>query len=140
MQNIKTKNLHAHIHSFDVNSLDFLKSVGFSVHLRIESSPLLKVFSPLIDAIPIEHKKDSKYPKIIYSIYNIFIPITKNILNSKVVGLLIQMDEFICKLIPLYQSMVFVIVKDKDYYMQKENMKISANQIMNISVPYYYFK
>ncbi len=143
-KNIEEEVTHAHIHSFGLESLNFLVFNGYHVLSKKMISLLLRLpvfpLAVLIEAMPRECREKRKYLKIFIELYNACIPILRKLFSKKITAFLIQLDDFICKFTPNYKAILFVILKDNKCYTKKETINISAYRIINFSVPYHYMK
>jgi ubiquinone/menaquinone biosynthesis C-methylase UbiE len=140
VKNAKTEIPHAHIHSLDLESFNFLELDGHQVISEKMISPLLRFPTVLAEAIPREYHNKKKYPKILADIYNAGIPILNKIFGKKTAAFLIQMDDFVCKFTSSYTGILFIILKDRRCFTKEEISNISAYQIINFAVPYYYLE
>ena len=135
-RNIREKIPHAHIHSLDVNSLDFLKPAGYKVISRKHHSSYLKRILRVADAMEIQSL--NSYPQFLANIYNAFIPILRLIFNRISVNLLIKLDDYIANSSPSYLGMSFIVLKDGNCYLHNSRKKISARQVIDFEVPFHY--
>lgn len=82
-----------------------------------------------------------KYPKFLININNTSVPILGKVFNKKTASFLIRLDDFVCKYKKSYYGILFIITKDKRYYVEsKKNSDISVDEIVNFTVPYHYIK
>ena len=139
-KNIEEELPHAHIHRFDLNSFNYLKKYGYYIFAKKIYSSAIKIPFALVEAQQREHKVGSKLPKVLITIYNSAIPILKRIFGKRSLAFLFFMDDYICKYTSTYKVIMFIFLKEKKYWTKKEKQKISVNQILNITVPYYYMK
>jgi hypothetical protein len=68
------------------------------------------------------------------------VPILRKLFGKRVAAFLIGLDDFLCRFTPVYNAIVFVILKDASYYTKEEILNISAYQIISFAVPYHYLK
>lgn len=136
-RNIREKIPHAHIHGFTLSSFDFLKSQGYDIIRKGIGSRSLIFFSDyLIEPYPRQRREGiARYLKSFVDIC--VVPILKRMYGSRIASLVLNLDGLICNLLS-YRFMLFTILKDKSCYHQKEMQKISASQILNLTVPYHY--
>ena len=140
-ENIKKGDTHAHIHSFDLDSFEFLKIAGYQVLSKNIVSKLLRIIScTLTEGVPVVYNEKMKYPKILVDIYNAFLPILKRLFGKNTTIFLIRLDDFICRFIRSYDGILYIILKDGSCCLKKANSKVSIYQIIDIAVPYYYLK
>jgi ubiquinone/menaquinone biosynthesis C-methylase UbiE len=137
-QNLDEKIPHAHIHSLDTSSFDYLKPDGYAVLARRVVSPLLSLPSKLM---PVRRQQYSeRYPKVLFDAYNSLVPLLKKIFGKRAAGLLVRADALVCRLIPRYDAMIFVILKDRQAYKRRRTKKVSPVRIINYEVPHHYLK
>lgn len=129
-KNIANKIPHAHIHYFDINTLDYLKESGLNLHYEKTLSPLLIVPRVVAEGF----KKDGN--KLHFRVYNFFTPFFRKIFGIKTANRLTNMDTKMTKTFGLYQGITFIIEKDNS--IKKENAAtIKAGSFTNIKVNEY---
>lgn len=129
--------VHGHIHSFNKASFEYLKQLGFKVVVRGSVSPLLVIPTALVDAIPRQHDGNWKHPPLFTRIYNALVPLAGKIFDKQSAAFLIRIDGFICRLLPFYKAITFVIVKDPSCWNNRATTKIMPGEIIDIVVPYH---
>ena len=140
-KNIEEEIPHAHIHSFDLESFNFLKSqYGYHVLSKKMISSLLKIPAVLVEAMPREHHSSSRYPRVLIDFYNVVVPILRKVFGKKTAAFLIRLDEFVCNFAHSYNALLFIILKDERCWITKETQNISAYRIINFRVPYHYLR
>lgn len=133
-KNIKEESPHAHIHSFNLDSFNYLKSQGYNVSRE-------KMSSSLLGDLFIKRRKyyeNSVYPEILIDMYNRCVPVLQKIFGKRTEATLIRLDEFFCGVTP-YNAILFMVQKDGNV----ENTlaeKIKPIQIMNFDVPLHKLK
>jgi len=138
-RNKETKEIHAHIHHFDSDSFDYLKSEGYTVTVQKVSSSLLVIPACLVDAQIRVHNEDWRHPKILTRIYNVLALATKKIFGEKTAAFIIWLDRIFCLIFRFHQTNIVVILKNKESKFQSKSVKkISINDIVNFSVPRHY--
>ena len=140
-KNIKEKIPHAHIHSFNLKSFDFLKSEGYQVLARKIRSAYLKILFLLVEAMPdtaAMFMKKRSYPKIFFHIFNFFIPFLQRISGKKTIAFLVHLDGLIVNSISPYNGIIFLILKQEKYRKKVKRHNIAIRKIMNFVVPYHY--
>ena len=132
-KNIENKIPHAHIHYFDIQTLDFVKEMGYS--LRFE-----KILSPLL-IVPRVVAEGFKKPgnKLHFRIYNFFTPLFKKIFGIKTANWLTNIDCIMTKAFGFYQGITFVIEKNNNIKKEKFST-IKAGSFTNIKVDEYRLK
>ncbi|GAF87172.1 unnamed protein product, partial [marine sediment metagenome] len=139
-KNIEEEIPHGHIHSFDLESFNFLNSATYHILSSRMKSPLLRIPNVLIGAMPREYHKNMKYPKIFIDIYNACVPILRKLFGKKTTAFLMWLNLFFCKFTSSYNNILFIILKDNDAYIKEPILNIPAYRIINFSVPYHYLK
>ena len=98
-------------------------------------SPFLKFINVIVEANKIE--KEIKYPRLL-KIYNKFVPLLQKIFGIRAVSFMLKFDDLLSNKFNKYAGMSFILLKDKASYSNKPLRKISASEILNFSVPFYY--
>ena len=132
-KNIENKIPHAHIHYFDINTLDYLRDLGVKVKYEKTLSPLLIIPRVIAEAF----KKPSA--KLHFRLYNSLTPVFKKIFGIKTANWLTNIDCKISKLFGLYQGITFVIEKDGNFKNQNAAL-IKAEMFTEIKVSEYRIK
>jgi SAM-dependent methyltransferase len=140
-ENIDRKIPHGHINSFKPGSFDFLREEGYRVIGRRFISRLLRIPQALLEAMPAEGDNE-RYPAWLVTGYNLYSSLSDRIipdaLRKRVVALMMPADETLCRFLPCYEGLVFVILKDKACASTERRRHFSADQILDTCVPYYY--
>lgn len=138
-RNKANKEIHSHIHLFNSDSFNYLRSEGYTVIVRKISSRLLVIPACLVDAQTRVHSENWGHPKIATNIYNKLAMVTKSVFGERTAEFLIWLDRFFCMIFQLNQANIFIILKDKDYMKQKKYAdKVSIREIVKFSVPHHY--
>lgn len=136
-KNIKENIPHAHIHSFDTKSFDYVKVLGYDLMVKKHSHKSLKIAGILIEGI--QRKGLKNFPKILIKFYNIYAKTASYVFGKNSFSFIINLDNFLCNDICLrYNGLCFVIIKDKSAYSNGKNIKINVKQMLNFGVPFYY--
>ncbi len=134
-QNIKNGIAHGHIHSFDLESFDYLKGLGYQVIRSKTNSSLVK---PVIkEALTTNNPMRFDQPDIKGRVYNVTIPIIRYFLGKRTVALLVALDAFLCRNFAWNNAFIFTIIKDSQCYRKDKRLSISPSRILNFSVPYH---
>ncbi|HEY5406635.1 MAG TPA: class I SAM-dependent methyltransferase [Ginsengibacter sp.] len=132
-QNIKAKIPHAHIHYFDIRTLDYLKERGYTLTYEKTLSPLLVIPRVIAEG----YKKPNS--KIHFKIYNFFTPIFRKLFGIKTANWFTNIDVKMTKLFGLYQGITFTIAKEDAS--KRENVQtIKAENFTAIKVDEYKLK
>lgn len=140
-QNIREKTPHAHIHGFDLNTFNLLKTEGHQIFSRKIRSSYLKIPFLLVEAMPDTfafHATKRNYPKIFIHIYNFFIPLLQNIIGKKIAAFLVRLDNFIARNISPYNGIIFLILIEENCHTKNKRKSISVRRIMDLVVSYHY--
>jgi SAM-dependent methyltransferase len=137
------KNLpHGHIHYFVKESFDFLKKKGYHIFSKRIINSLLMFPCVAIQAMPAEYTVG--IPKFFVELYNSCLPLLRKIFPDKLASLLIasliRFDEFICRVLPLYHSILILILKNEGMLCKRKGQGISAYKIINMNVPYHFLQ
>src|SRR6185369_2231709 len=129
--------IHSHIHNFDLTTFNYLQSEGYEVISKRLFNYLSVIPASLIDARPRTHCDSWKHPKLLTQIYNLLVPVAGQLLNKKAASLLLELDDFMCKIVPLYKANLYLILKDNNSLLKKEVRHVSPNDILGFQVPHH---
>lgn len=137
--NKAAKEIHSHIHRFDLYSFDYLKKEGYCVSAKKISSSLLVIPSCLVDAQIRDHNENWRHPRIATKIYNLLAVFTKKVFGERTAEIIVWLDRYFCKLFQLHKATLFVISKNNDDLIHNRVPdKELIREIVRFSVPYYY--
>lgn len=129
-KNIRENVAHGHIHYFDINSLDYLKTDVKRLTYQKTLSPLLVVPRVIAEA----YKKPAT--NFIFKLYNAFTPVFKRIFGQGMAKKLINADNWFVKSFKRYDGITFVI--EKSEIECRENVKdFKASDFIDIRVDEY---
>lgn len=129
-KNIENKIPHAHIHYFDIKTLDYLKELGYNISYEKTLSPLLII--PRVVAEGFKKPGD----KLHFKIYNLFTPFFKKIFGIKTANWITNIDVTLSKYLGFYQGITFII--EKSSLLKKERISIiKARKFTSIKVNEY---
>jgi len=137
---VKEGTPHGHIQRFELDSFDFLEAEGHRVLSQRMFSRLLGIPVRYLELMPKELGSSKGLPKIATDIYNRVLPVTRIIFGKSAIASLLELDDFVCRFAPVYHAMLFVILKDQTAWAKKPKSGVSACDIMDILVPYYYLR
>jgi ubiquinone/menaquinone biosynthesis C-methylase UbiE len=137
-RNIEEKSPHAHIHSLNADSFDFIQSKVAKIHAKKMINPFCKVIYEIAEGVRREVTR--KYPKIFTDVYNALVPIIISIFGKKTVSFLMHFDNAISRILPFYYGVTFILLKDKKCYLKRPMIKVNPSQIIDFEVPFYYVK
>ncbi len=132
-KNITKKIPHAHIHYFEIKTLDYIKELGINLHYEKTLSPLLIVPRVVAEGF----KKTGK--KLHFRIYNFFTPLFRKLFGIRTANWLTNMDVNMTKTFGFYQGITFVIEKNNSARKEKSST-LKAGSFTGIKVKEYRFK
>ncbi len=130
---------HGHIHSFNLDSLDYLRDRGYDIIAQGVFSPLL-----LFPTFLAEAQKTSIHTNGPFKFYNASVPVLSRVLGNRLSRssaiILVRMDVPTCKFLNAYNTCIFTIVKDRSCWSEKALTNVSACDIVDFKVPYHYIR
>lgn len=136
-ENIIKHSHHAHIHSFNWQSIDYLKNRGYKITKIKMFNPITNVLSFIFDPYP-KSIQSKKHSKTIIKIYNRMVPFFSKITNYKITTLLLKFDELLCKHSYNFNDLLYIVIKNDNYDINFHMKSISIQKIILMKVPYYY--
>jgi len=134
----ETKESHTHIHSFTPKSFDFLLARNYRVFCSRLISPLLYFYELLLEPREVEHRNDSRYPRLFKTLYHASIPLLKRVMNERALASVIRLDEIACRFHKGCSGLLFVIRTDFEKGEGGRPRSVSAYQVVATTVPYLY--
>lgn len=135
--NIRNRIPHAHIHTLDEKSFDFVKDSGFEVIYNKFYHKYLKIISLIIDGIP--RKQIKNLPNWIVVIYNLLMKISKYFFGKRTFEAVIKFDDLVTSgSTKYYNGLCFVIIKKGDIYIPEKTSEKLISKILEFQVPFYY--
>ncbi|RJP34666.1 MAG: class I SAM-dependent methyltransferase [Actinobacteria bacterium] len=139
-KNIELKIPHGHIHNFSSKSFEFLKGEGYQVYGRRFISRLLAVPEALLEATPMQEEEHA-YPDWLLAAYNRYVSISDRFISDsvrkRIVAMLLPGDEALCRFVPCYGGLVFIILKGGAHAYGEKRRSFAAREIIDASVPLY---
>lgn len=129
-KNIENKIPHAHIHYFDIHTLDYLKESVNALEYEKTLSPLLIIPRVIAEAF----KKPNN--KLHFRLYNLLTPLFRNIFTIKTANWLTNIDCKTTKVFGPYQGITFIIEKNNKLPLSNRP-PIKADMFTEIKVPEY---
>ncbi len=133
-ENIKNKVPHGHINAFDIHTLDYLKTEGYSVKYEKTLSPYL-----VIPRIIVEGRKKDK-PGFITSLYNSFTPLLKSVFHEKTAARISDADDWFSKKLNKYGGITYAVEKSNTAVKNTINKTISTQDFIREKVKPYKLK
>ena len=133
---------HGHIHAFDANSFDDLKRHYIVTHERIVGI-LSRGATALTEPYQREWRQGTRWPKVAIDCYNECIPALKKmarIFGRWGISLVMRLDRWSCRVFGSHAAIMFVVLKDRSVYTDKPTRDIMPDDILNVTVPYFYMK
>jgi len=134
---ISNKVPHAHLHSFNESSFDFVQNEVKDILSSGQRSFLLDKLCKLVEAAPIINPM---FPRFIKLIYKYIRPIIRCCTGTNTVAILIKLDRLLCRLTNTNTQMIFVLLKNKKAYSHDIINSASLKEIIKFKVPYHYLK
>lgn len=126
---------HGHINAFSAASLDHLKGRGWEVfHRRILSSRLNYV-RKIIDADRLSVSGASLLKRIILRFFNLLVPLLRVLGNRYVVAFSFRLDALFLELFRGHEAHLFLLVRREYINDRAEVKRVSALDILRVSVP-----
>ena len=129
---------HAHIHSLDEHSFDFLRDQGHQVFVGKIFRSVMKFGACLVDAHPVRYV--SKRSRWLINLYNASIPIPNFLFGKRAAACVMRLDEYLARCFPSYDAMVVTVLKDGNIFSRDEKPRISARQVLAFQTPLHYLK
>jgi ubiquinone/menaquinone biosynthesis C-methylase UbiE len=135
-KNFREKIPHAHLHSLDSRSFDFMLPQVSRIVSHKMLSKLTNIPRVLVGAMKLE--QTGTYPRVLIDLYNLLVPLMHGIFGKRSAISLIHLDLLLSKLIPIYDGMLFLILKDEGSYCNGHLKHVSAREIIEYCIPYHY--
>lgn len=137
-RNIEEKIPHAHIHSLNSDSFNFILPKVSKIYIKKMLNPFFRVFYEIAEGVRRDVTK--KYPKVFTDIYNASVPVIISIFGKKAARFLMRFDNVISAMLPFYSWITFVLLKDDTCYLKQPLSKVTPSQIIDFKVPFHYLK
>lgn len=135
-ENIRQKIPHAHIHSLNTGSFDFLAPQAAAIHVRRYHHPRMMFVNNLAEGM----KKPSvgRSGRMATRLYNALSPFVAALVGRRAVAGLIHLDAWLTARFAPYGGMVFTILKDADAYRAQPLRPVQVRDILDFGVPLHY--
>ncbi len=141
-RNIAEEEVHGHIHVFDLESFNFLKSDGYEVLCKkVMTKYSVALALKLIDKELVQQKVvgAKTFKALLSHLWNLCVPVANKILFDKsTTALIMKLNSLISPFTETYYNTLFVILKDKGCLKRKKIRTVSAYDILNFKRPLYY--
>jgi SAM-dependent methyltransferase len=135
---------HAHINSFDLDTLDFLERGGrLRVIARPIVSPLTAAAAGLVEGSPRELREPAEHHRSwnrLARVNNAIAPITARLFGPRAESALLALDRPACRRQGMHRALLFVVLKDPSAWSERPSRKVSAREIVSFSVPFHYLR
>jgi SAM-dependent methyltransferase len=130
---------HAHINSFQLDSLDFLeREAGLRVVARPIVSPLTAAAAGLVEGAPRElrepHSRHRAWNRLA-RVNNAIAPVTARLFGARAESALLELDRVACARLRMHRALLFVVLKDQAAWSERPARKVSAREIVSFRVP-----
>lgn len=137
-ENIKSGEMHAHIHAFDIDSFEYLRQQG----CRVKSYPIVSVMSKLLGLIsdPLKRKQRPGIKGTVVKIYNYLIPIlsaVRKIYRKGLYRVAMRYDDFFVRRFKRYFAIHAVVLKNQESTFSRTQNKRLISKVLNFSVPFH---
>jgi SAM-dependent methyltransferase len=135
-RNIREGTPHGHVHSMDLRSFDFALSEVSRIVARRIVSGLLRIPRALVDADA--GRRARSYPRLFSDAYSVLVPLMRKVLDERAASALMLADGVMCELVPVYDAMLFILLKDESCYSGRSAMAVSPRLIIDFAAPLHY--
>jgi SAM-dependent methyltransferase len=135
---------HAHINSFDLDTLDFLERGGrLRVIARPIVSPLTAAAAGLVEGSPRELREPAEHHRTwnrLARVNNAIAPVTARLFGPRAESALLELDRPACRRPGMHRALLFVVLKDPSAWSERPSRKVSAREIVSFGVPFHYLR
>jgi SAM-dependent methyltransferase len=135
---------HAHINSFDLDTLDFLERGGrLRVIARPIVSPLTAAAAGLVEGSPRELREPADRHRSwnrLARVNNAIAPLTARLFGARAESALLELDRPACRRLGIHRALLYVVLKDQGAWSERPARKVSAREIVSFSVPLHYLR
>lgn len=132
---------HGHIHTFDQQSFDGLKPLGYNVTSKRIVGIVSRVATALTEPYEREWRPGVKWPKFLVSAYNVCLPLVhliKRLSGKRMISAVMRLDALSCTLLRSHGAIIFVAIKDPSVIANGRARHVTPSEILDVTVPYYY--
>jgi len=135
---------HAHINSFDLDTLDFLERGGrLHVIARPIVSPLTAAAAGLVEGAERDLREPADRHRAwnrLARVNNAIAPVTARLFGSRAESALLELDRVACRRLGMHRALLFVVLKDRSAWSERPSRKVSAREIVSFRVPLHYLR
>ena len=143
-RNIAEEEVHGHIHVFDLESFNFLKSEGYEVLCKkVMTQYSVALALKLIDKELVQQKVEGAKPfkALLSHMMNMCVPVANRILlDKRTTALIMKLNSLISPFTTTYYNTLCMILKDKECFKRKKMRTVSAYDILNFRRPLHYLE
>ncbi len=133
---------HAHINSFDLESLGWLeRDRGLRVIARPLVSPLTAAAAGLVEGSERELREPAERHRTwnrLARVNNAIAPITGRLAGERAEAALLEMDAGACRRLRAHRALLFVVVKDPSAWTDRPGRQVGARELLAFRVPLHY--
>lgn len=140
---MRQQNPLGHIHGYDENSFDHLKAHGYQVITHRMLNWATMIIGTAVEAMPMDrfYIRSLPYGQFVKtiaagfsSIYNLAVPVLRLFFGKRILASVIELDERLCRLLPTYNAVISVILKDQSTWAEEPAIAIRAVDVLDFSV------
>lgn len=135
---------HAHINSFELDSLAFLeRAARLRVIARPIVSPLTAAAAGLVEGSRRELREPADRHRAwnrLARVNNAVAPITARMFGPRAESALLELDRVACRRLGVHRALLFVVLKDQAAWSDRPSRKVSARDIVSFRVPFHYLR
>ena len=143
-ENRSSGEMHAHINSFGLDSLDFLeREAGLRVVARPIVSPLTAAAAGLVEGSRRELREPADRHRTwnrLARVNNAIAPITARLFGERAESALLEADGPACARLRVHRALLFVVLKDPAAWSDRPARRISAREVVEFRVPFHYIR
>jgi ubiquinone/menaquinone biosynthesis C-methylase UbiE len=133
---------HAHLHTFTEHSFDKLEQDGFTVSHQRVFSMVARLATMVTEPFEREWTEGMKWPKGVINAYNACIPFlratVRRVWGKRGLATVMKLDGAFCTVFRSHGAIAFVILKDRSAYSDQPLRTVTARDILEVTVPYFY--
>jgi hypothetical protein len=136
-RNIREQVPHGHIHALHPRSFDFALPPARRIVVRRLQSPLLAKVFALAEAMP-RDESATRVPAPVVRAFNGSLPLLRRVFGASAVASLVRLDGAAAELLPAYDDMLFVLLKDEESWSDAPRLDVDPRRIIDYQVPLHY--
>lgn len=133
---------HAHINSFDLDSLSYLEGEqGLSVIARPIVSPLTAAAAGLVEGAERDLREPADRHRTwnrLARVNNAIAPVTGRLAGERAEAALVELDAMACRRLRAHRALLFVVLKDPSARRERPSRTIGARELLGFRVPLHF--